>query len=265
MLRLFSFYFVRCEISQVTQTKDGARMSQFNGVFNNKIIGMNSFINDTIPPHKCHHERKYFRYMEEHQKDNALRIDGVPPLPSDEMWIFFQTLCRSMRILYRDKDIVSIWQSTNHSRNKILTYPPIYVKFKKKTIKDKYLGLVKGYFYKHKGQRGCTVSHGNKTFFNICIGEYYPTDLAKLLKKASNIARQYGFACYINQSKVYIRRNLTDVFSITNEDHLNLLRKNKSARVVEENDDARMDRVQFDVINPMMYRQINENKLKAKA
>ncbi|KAL1458926.1 hypothetical protein WDU94_010949 [Cyamophila willieti] len=214
---------------------------------------------------KHHFLLKYFGYMEEHQKENVLHIEGVPTLPSDEMLIFFQKLSKSMRIPYRDKDILSIWQSTKNNRNKKTMTHPIYVKFKGRTVKNKFMGYVRSYFHRHKGQIGCKVSHGNQTFSKVCIGEYYPTDLIRFLKKASIVAKQHGFGCFINQSRVFMRINLTDVFVITNEDHLELLRKNKSARVIQDTCDARMNRVQFDVENPMMYRKINETMLKAKA
>lgn len=202
---------------------------------------------------------KYFSYMEDHQKERTLYINGMPLVPSNELFSIFQILSREMQILFKYSEIVSMWQTTvKNERN--YTYFPIYVKFKTKASKDKYLNRVKYYFTnRYIKKNGCTIKYKGNTFSKLFINEHYSTELTNLFKKASGVASQFGFVCYYNHSHVFIRRNWTDKFPIFDENHLNLLKRNKYAVMYGEY--YHQPEVQFDVFDPMIYRKTAEKKL----
>lgn len=225
----------------------------------NKVKALKSKINKFNKKH--HFISDYFRHIEDRQKDSSVSIRGIPMLSSHELYTAFHVISKEMHLHYRDADIVSIWQTPAVSANK--TSHPITVKFKTKKIKNKYINRVKALFQNNKNikKTGCKVKYLGRVF-NVFINDIYSLELTNFLKKASFVASQYGYICYVNNSAVFIRRNNTDRVVLANEKHLDLFKKDKHFRI--DDADVYQNNIQEDISNPMMYRRINENVSKAK-
>lgn len=222
----------------------------------NKILALKERIAKFNKKH--HFMIKYLQYMEDHQKEAAVSIQGLPTVPSQDLYGVFQRISLQMQIHIRSSDIVSIWQTpvSNTSLNQLNhTSHPVIVRFKTRAYKNKYIDKVKKLFRSSDKVKkaGYEVKLLGK-IFNVFINDCYHFELANFLKKSSSLAARLGFSCYVNRSCVFFRRSKTDRFVITNENQLDLLKRNKYANITDG--DTYQSNIQFDKFNPLVYKKL---------
>lgn len=248
--------------NRTTTTQNNLRIiySKLNKAFN-KLKSLQEKVEKTKRKHFF--LAKYLNYIADNQKKLTVHINGVPTLPSHEIYFFFIKLTSVMRIVLNQSDITAIWQTSETNKRNITT-TPLFVKFKTMASKQKYLMDVNYYFQKGKKVGGrivpkIVIKYNKTNYLNsIFISDHLPLDTMELLHKAKSLAFHNNFSCYVNKNKVFIRRNSTDILNIQNEHQLNVLRKYRYAKPKAINEENNQVKVQFDIYNPMIYKMKNK-------
>lgn len=175
-------------------------------------------------------KKKYYFYRKlldslfNDMKSPGIVIVGCPQLTFKQLYMFFENLSRRLNIRFNDTNIELMlqnrgeWRSTDPLVNERV---PILVKLKTLKIKNLYLTAVRKEFKLSQSLKkfGFSVHYGNELFKGIFVNEHLTHEKLLLYRFVHSESKKLGYQCFINNSKIYIRKSIYHRPIVVNSRH----------------------------------------------
>lgn len=174
---------------------------------------------------KCYFYKKLLDTLLNDMKSPGIIIIGCPQLTLKQLYTFFATLSKRLKIHFNDTNIALMVQTRSEWRktNPLVTEQiPILVKLKTLKIKDLYLSAVKEEMKLSESAKkfGFQVHNGKDLLKGIFINDQLTQDKLILYRFVFSQSKKLGYQCFVNNSKIYIRKSKNHKPIIVNSRHL---------------------------------------------